>query len=413
MSLGDCVTSCQSCGSSQLLNVVSLGDMPAVNRLEATSSFLEQEKRFPTELAICAVCSLAQLKFIAPRSEVFPDDYPYTSGTTKALHRNFEGLYEIVSLLTPLDGDEFIIDIGSNDGTLLSKFQKFGHKVLGIEPTGASALARASGIPTEKLFFSRSAGAALVKRFGPAKVVCCTNCLAHVPDVGDFLGGVTDLLDSDGIFVSESHYFFALIKDLQFDTIYHEHLRYYSVRSLQMLFSSCGLDVFHVQRIPTHGGSIRVFACLAGRRPILNSVHELLESEPKGPDLQGELDAFQAKVSAVRGQFNELISPIIENGATIVGIGAPSRSAILVNFFSVSRETLNYIAEAEGSRKIGKFLPGTNIQIVEETRVYEEQPEYALILAWHLATEIATSMRAKGFSGSFLVPLPVPTVLDI
>src|SRR2546430_3469588 len=242
---------------------------------------LAEQPAYPAQLLCCENCTLAQLGLIVDPAILFPPSYPYTSGTTKILRENFAELSLEVDSLYPLKSKQLIIDIGSNDGTLLSNFQKNGVRVFGIEPTNAAKLAIERGIPSVISFFNKEVAEKAAAEQGKAQIVTATNVFAHIEDIHDIVAGILTLLDEDGIFISESHYFLSLLETLQYDTIYHEHLRYYSLTSLKHLLEMHGLEVIHARRIPTHGGSIRVYASRRGKRAAQDSVDAILSEEKR------------------------------------------------------------------------------------------------------------------------------------
>ena len=291
------VECCQVCGHAPLTNVLSLGYMPPVNQMVAIGAVPRQQPWFPTNLLYCAKCDLVQLGLAVDPTIIFPPEYPYTSGTTKLLRDNFAELYAEASAMLKLGPQDLVIDIGSNDGTLLSNFKQ--HRVLGIEPTEVGKIAASRGIPTLQRYFTPETAAEVRREHGPARVVTAANCFAHIEDVHAIVDGILDLLGPDGVFISESHYLVGLLDKLQYDTIYHEHLRYYSLNSLANLLQMHGLEVFHARPIPTHGGSIRVYAARPGVQPVSDSVAKMLASEPRGAGDAGAAQKLQGRCGAV------------------------------------------------------------------------------------------------------------------
>ena len=342
---------------------------------------------------------------------IFPPEYPYTSGMTKILRDNFAELYAESARMLGLTKDDLVIDIGSNDGTLIGNFQKGGHRILGIEPTDVAKIANARGIPTAQHYFTPPVAREVRARHGAAKVVTCANCFAHIEDVHSIVEGILELLAPDGVFVSESHYLIGLLDDLQYDTVYHEHLRHYTVGSLKHLLEMHGLEVFHTRPIPTHGGSIRVYAARKGVRPVQPSVKQMLDAEPTGAAMRKRLARFRDDVMLSKLRLHALIREVKEKGGRIVGISAPSRASTLVNYVGLDSSIIDYVCEIPGSLKIGKCMPGTLIPVVDESRMFADQPECAIIFSWHIADELAPKLRAKGYKGMLVTPLPVPKAL--
>jgi hypothetical protein len=405
------VECCQVCGYSPLTSVLSLGYMPPVNQMVAIGEVPRQQPWFPTNLLHCSNCDLVQLGLAVDPVIIFPPEYPYTSGTTKLLRDNFANLYAEAAAMLRLTPQDLIIDIGSNDGTLLSNFQAGGHRVLGIEPTEVGKIAGGRGIPTLQRYFTPAVAAEVKREHGPARVVTAANCFAHMEDVHAIVEGILDLLAGDGVFISESHYLIGLLDTLQYDTVYHEHLRYYSLNSLANLLQMHGLEVFHARPIPSHGGSIRVYAARRGARPVNDSVAGMIAREPRGEAMRERLQAFRNDVMMSKLRLLAMIRDLKEKGARICGISAPSRASTLVNYVGLDEALIDYVCEIAGSLKIGKCMPGTSIPVVEESRLFADQPDCAIIFSWHIADELAPKLRAKGYRGKLVTPLPVPREL--
>ncbi|HKN01899.1 MAG TPA: class I SAM-dependent methyltransferase [Candidatus Binataceae bacterium] len=405
------VESCQICGHSPLENVLFLGYMPPVNQMRAIGDVPQEQPSYPTSLLFCPHCELVQLGLCVDQAIIFPPGYPYTSGTTRILRDNFAALYAETNELLGLGRDDLIVDIGSNDGTLLSNFRDGAHRVLGIEPTDVGRLAQARGIPTVRRYFGLPVAREIRAQHGPARVVTMANCFAHIEDVHAITEGILAVLDDKGVFVTESHYLIGLLDRLQYDTVYHEHLRYYSLRSLSHLLAMHGLEVFHAKPIPTHGGSIRVYAARKGVYPVRPSVAEMIASEPRGDAMRERLATFRREVMLSKLRLYRLLAEVKEAGGRICGISAPSRASTLVTYVGLDDIVIDYVCEVPGSLKIGKYLPGTLIPVVDEGRLFEDQPECAIIFSWHIAEELAPKLREKGYRGKLITPLPIPRVI--
>jgi len=405
------VEQCQICGSDRLEAVLSLGYMPPVNQMVPIGQVPRQQPWFPTELLHCRQCELVQLGLAVDPVIIFPPEYPYTSGTTKLLRDNFADLYAESSRMLGLKADDLIVDIGSNDGTLISNFQKGGHRILGIEPTDVSKIANDRGIPTIQRYFGLDTAKDVKAKHGPASVVTAANCFAHIEDVHAIVEGIVEMLGDKGVFISESHYLIPLLDTLQYDTVYHEHLRYYSLGSLKYLLEMHGLEVFHARPIPSHGGSIRVYAARKGAQKIQDSVAKMLAAEPRGEAMAQRLARFRDDVVLSKLRLMSMLRDLKEKGARIAGISAPSRASTMVNYVGLDEGIIDYVVEIQDSLKIGKCMPGTGIPVVDEAKLFADQPDAALIFSWHIADELAPKLRAKGFRGQLITPLPVPRVL--
>jgi hypothetical protein len=248
-------------------------------------------------------------------------------------------------------------------------------------------------------------------KHGKARIITATNVFAHIENVNEIVKLILSLLKDDGVFISESHYLLPLVKTLQYDTIYHEHLRYYSLHSLRYLLESHGLEIIHAKEIPTHGGSIRVYASRKGRYKADESVAPLLDREKSNILQMQSLLAFKKRVVLSKLQLHSLLLDIKARGERVYGIGAPSRASTLINYVGIDDGLLDCVLEIKGSHKVGKYMPGTLIPVLDEQRLFDDQPEYAMLLSWHIADELAPKLRQKGFRGKFIVPLPEPRII--
>ena len=405
------VTHCQVCDSTDLERIVFLGFLPPVNQMRTQGTTPHEQPAYPALLLRCRKCQLVQLGLVVDPAILFPPEYPYSSGTTKILRENFAELYVDSQRVRTLAPTDLVVDVGSNDGTLLSNFT--AHRVMGIEPSDMGKLAASRGIPTHIAYFGPAAAAAVRGQHGPAAIVTATNVFAHIEDVHEIVSSIVSMLDDKGVFISESHYLLDLIETLQYDTIYHEHLRYYSLHALRHLLGMHGLEVVRVKRIPTHGGSIRVYAARPGAYPVDGSVREALDAEERFGLLGDEAFAeFRRRVTNSKLEIMSLLKGLKEKGKRIVGIGAPSRASTLVNYLAIDDGILDAVLEVPGSYKVGKYMPGTLIPVVDEGMLFTAQPDYALLLSWHIADELIPKLRAKGFKGGFIVPLPTARIVD-
>ena len=406
------ITRCQACGDEELDSVLFVGYIPPVNTMPAIGEVSVEQPAYPLELLRCPGCTLVQIGLQVDADVLFPHSYPYLSGTTGILRRNFADLYAEAQEMLGLGPDALVVDIGSNDGTLLANFRDGGQRTLGIEPSQAAEVARENGIETLTAYFDPRTAAKVRADHGPAALVTAANVFAHIGDVHSVVEGILELLADDGVFVSESHYLLDLVETLQYDTIYHEHLRHYAVESLQKLFEAHGLEIFHVKRIPTHGGSIRVYAARKGQRDVRGTVAKrLADEQARGLSDGVALETFRERVVQSKAELHALLAPLKRDGARIFGIGAPSRASTLVNYTGLDDGLIECVMEVPGSHKLNRYMPGTHIPVLDEAKLYEDQPEYALILSWHIADELMPVLRKKGFAGAFIVPLPEPRIV--
>jgi hypothetical protein len=406
------ITSCQGCGAEALRPVLDLGHHAPCDSLLTEQLLGQPETHFPLVFCRCEACGLAQIDYAPEPEVVFFREYPYRTAMTALLKRHFRSLtQDVVERLELVPGD-LAVDLGSNDGTLLEGFREDGLRVLGVEPTDIARIAIANGVPTVQAFFGEEVADAIAAEHGCAAVVTGTNMFAHVNNLYPELRGIARLIGDEGAFVSESHYLLNLVDELQYDTIYHEHLRFYSLRPMIEIFKRAGFSVFDAERVPTHGGSIRVWAD-RGRRPASPRVDELLRLEEEyGLYDQACYDQLRERVVASKLRLLRLLVEARGEGP-VIGIGAPGRASTLLYYTGVTRELVDSIVELPGSLKIGQYTPGTHIPIVEERELYERQPPNALVLSWHIGEGLPAKIRDRGYRGRFIVPLPEPRILDL
>ena len=406
------ITKCQCCSAEGLESVLFVGYLPPVNTMPKTDQPLDEQPGYPLELVSCPNCSLGQINFVVRPDILFPPDYPYTTGTTRILRENFAQLAEEATALLGLTPDQLVVDIGSNDGTLLSNFHKRRHPVLGVEPTDKSQLANAAGVRSWNCFFNAETAARVVRELGRPALVTAANVFAHIPDPVGIVAAIAGMIGDDGVFINESHYFLSLVETLQYDTIYHEHLRYYSLKSMIHLLDTAGLRVFNVKPIPTHGGSIRVYASRNPKYVPNESVARQLKLEEDfGLYTRPRLQRFATEVFQSKVGLLTLLGQVRQKGQRVFAIGAPSRASTLINYCGLDRSLVDAVMEVGGSHKIGKLMPGCNIPVENEERLYREQPEHALLLSWHIAEELIPNLVKRGFKGDFIVPLPIPRIV--
>lgn len=396
------VIHCQSCGGRELESVLWLGVLPLVNDYRPVDAAPAPQTNYPHELLRCRGCTLVQLGCVVEREALFPYEYPYTSGTTRALRENFTDLAVQASAMLRPGPEPLVVDVGSNDGTLLSCFKERGWRVQGITPEAVGRLAVERGIPTHLGYFDAASARAVIKRRGLATLVTATNVFAHVEDPHAFVEDAVAMLAPGGMFATESHYLGSLLEGNQFDAVYAEHMRYYSLESVAALLGAHGLVVVDYSLIPTHGGSIRVFAGRKGEHPAI----ELDEPLDCGREA---FEQFAGEVAAAKHDF---WSCMLEAGE-VHGVGAPSRAGTLLSYFGATESSVPVVYEAPGSHKVGRYMPGSRIEVREEPARFDanDGPDTLLLLSWHIAAELMPKLRAKGFEGQFLVPLPEPRLV--
>ena len=407
------IDKCQVCNSSNLNLILDLGHQPLCDSLLSEEMLNEPESTYPLRMIWCQDCSLAQLDYIVDGSIVYHPDYPYRSGITKELAEYQKRISKsLISKYNLQDGD-FVVDVGSNDGTLLSGFKELGTKVLGVEPTNIAKIANHNGIETVQKFFTVDTANEIKNKHGEASLILSTNMFAHMATIGEVVSGIDTLLKDNGIFVMESHYLLDVIQGGQFDTIYHEHLRTYSLKSLIKLFSYYNFTVTDVERGSRYGGNIRIHVTKGKNKPVSENVFTLLKlEEDSGLYKLETYTKFAKRVKKAKKDFMNFMFKINEEGKTIVANSCPGRSVTLLNYYGVDSDLIKYIAEQPTSLKLGMYLPGKAIPVVNNEILIKEQPDYVILLAWHYAKPIMEQLKARGLKSKFVIPLPDLTIVE-
>lgn len=402
---------CRSCRGTDLSVFLSLGELPLSDGLLEARQLVENEPRYPLDVAFCSACSLVQILETVPPEELFGADYPYFSSFTDTLLRHSQANVKERIAERKLGAGSLVVELASNDGYLLQYYQASGVPVLGIDPApGPVAAARAKGIDTLEAFFGIELAKQLASNGRRADVIHANNVLAHVADTNGFVAGIATLLKDDGVAVIECPYVKDLIEHGEFDTIYHEHLCYFSVTALRALFSRHGLHVTRIVPLAIHGGSLRVFVEKENRPE--QSVPEHIESERRlGLDRLDYYADFSSRVSQIRTELNELLQGLKQRKARIVGYGAAAKGTIMLNYVGIGQETLDFVAD-RNTHKQGRYIPGVRLPIAAPERVLAEQPDYVLILPWNFKDEImAQQAEYRRRGGKFIVPVPRPTII--
>lgn len=408
------ITQCQVCGSERLELIIDLGHQPLCDSLLTAAQLNEPEDYYPLRLFRCLECSLAQIDHAVEGSVVYHPGYPYRSGITKELVAHQRSVAADVVREFALPRDSLVVDIGSNDGTLLKGFKDLGMRVVGVEPTDIAKIARfENGVETVQAFFNEKTARDIASQHGQARVMTATNVFAHMTGLGDVMRGVSALLEPSGLFVTESHYLPEIIKGVQYDTIYHEHLRSYSLKSLVSLFSQYGFTLIHTQVVNRYAGSLRVIASKGKDRPARPSVSAMLAAErDAGIYDRPVYDQFRERTRRARDELLRLALRAQDEGAMFVANSCPGRGSTLVNYTGLGRDLMPYICEQPTSLKVGLHLPGKHIPIVTNDRLLKDQPEYVLLLAWHYADAIVAELRGRGLRSKLILPLPEVRILE-
>lgn len=401
---------CRSCGSTEGRLVLDLGLQPLANNLLRPEDLGRFEPRFPLRLAHCSRCWMLQITDIVPPVELFTQ-YLYFSSFSDALlrHARLAAQHHIAE--ERLNPASFVVEIASNDGYLLRNFTEAGIPCLGIEP--AANIARAaiqSGIPTLNRFFDLDLARELAGEGRQADLILGNNVFAHVPDTNGFVAGLAALVKPTGRIVLEFPYGCDMVENTEFDTIYHEHVFYFTLTALLPLFERHGLEIFDVRRIPIHGGSLRLSAARRGTRRRAPSVDELLaEEQAKGVASPAYYEDFTLRVHALRDQLLSLLRDLRQQGERIAAYGASAKGSTLLNFYGIGRDDfdcLDFVAD-RSTAKQGRLTPGSHLPIVPPDELLLRRPSHALLLTWNFADEILAQQKSyRDAGGKFILPLP-------
>ncbi|HEX6309668.1 MAG TPA: class I SAM-dependent methyltransferase [Longimicrobiales bacterium] len=407
-------TACRACGRPGLEPFLDLGMQPLANAFPRSPAEFADEARFPLAVYFCDECSLVQLADVID-PEVLFRDYIYVTGTSTTIAAHNVAYARTVADLLNLDGAALVIEVASNDGSLLRRFAERGVRTLGVEPaSNIAALARASGVETVNEFFNLETARSLRERYGPAKAVIGNNVLAHVDDTRDFLAGFGALLDDGGLAIVEVPYVRDLVDRLEYDTVYHEHLCYFSVTALARVCDEVGLRIVRVDHVPVHGGSIRVYAERsshgAAHAPEVRSMMERERSDGLA-DIRAYRDLASA-VARTRSELLDLLRRLRESGSTIAAYGAPAKGNTLLNYCGIGTDLVDYTVD-RNALKVGRYTPGMHLPVLPVETLLERRPDYVLILAWNFADEIMEQQRAyREGGGRFILPIPQPRVVS-
>jgi SAM-dependent methyltransferase len=392
--------------------VLTLTPTPPANAFVPTAEVGLEQALYPLEVYFCEECSHAQLLDVVPPVELFRD-YVYVSGTSKVFRDHFSHYASEVMQRFPLMAQELVVDIGSNDGTLLRCFQESGFRVLGVDPAHEIAQqATEGGIETINGFFTPALAREIRDQHGTAALVTANNVFAHIDDLAAVAEGVRVLLSPGGVFVFEVSYLLDVLEKTLFDTIYHEHLSYHTVEPLVRFFEANGMELIGADRVGSHGGSLRVFAQLkGGPHSVAESVDErLAEEELLGLNRAEALLQFGSRIAVVRDTVMSLLDGLRSRGTKLAGYGAPAKATTLLYHFGIGPETLEYIVD-DSPLKQGLHTPGLHIPVFSAAALEEQPVDCLFILAWNFANSIIKNQAAfRDSGGKFLVPLPEPTI---
>lgn len=405
---------CRYCQSPLAAPFLELGTMALANSFLSLNEKGEEEFTCPLNLVWCEQCKLVQLTHVVPPQKMF-SNYLYVSSTTKTFQEHFLSYAKTVQAKLSPKNNLLAVDIGSNDGLLLSCYQKAGMRAVGIEPAkNLSDEANKSGLTTLNRFFDRSCAQEILSRYGKADIVSANNVFAHIDDVREVCRNVYELLDEHGLFVIEFPYLITMFEEMFFDMIYHEHLSYISITALNRLMNDQKFKIVDIERVASHGGSLRVFCSKNASRhfisPIVKSM--LQEETEKGYLSRTVYENFASQVNEVHSVLNHFVRDIKSKKQTISGYGAPAKGSTIINYCGFTHSDIDYVVD-DNPLKQNTCSPGAHIPIVSSAYLYEHPTDYVIIFAWNFASEILEKVKRLREQGiKFIIPLPKPKIVS-
>jgi hypothetical protein len=406
---------CRSCGAPLTAVLVDLGMSPISNAFVRADHASFSERFFPLKSFVCDRCWLVQLEDFETPETHFHGEYVYFSSFSDSWLAHARGFVEKIATRLALGPNSRVVEVGSNDGYLLQYFVARGIPCIGVDPAANCAKAAwdLRRVPTEVAFFGSKAATQLRERSGAADLIIANNVLAHVPDINDFVAGFTILLGEQGVATFEFPHVLEMIRNVEFDTIYHEHYSYLSLLALEPLFERHGLRVVDVERLSTHGGSLRLYVARAGRIAAADSLKQLRHEEVlAGLDRLATYETFGQRVRQLKRSLLHLLIGLLESGKSVAAYGAPAKGNTLLNYCGIGRDFIGYTVD-RNVHKQGLLLPGTRIPVLAPDEIGRRRPDYVLILPWNLQEEIVAQINQfPNWTGRFIIPVPEPVILD-
>ncbi|RSM65770.1 SAM-dependent methyltransferase [Amycolatopsis sp. WAC 01376] len=409
------MTTCRLCGSAHLASVVDLGATPPCERFLTAEQLQEPEPTYPLHLLVCTECRLAQIPPLITPEETFTE-YAYFSSYSASWVEHAKTFVDGAVERLGLDESSFVVEVASNDGYLLKHVVAQKIRCLGVEPSvNVGQAARDAGVPTKTAFLGPESGRDVREEHGPADLVVANNVYAHIPDIIGFTHGLRALVADDGWVSIEVQHLLTLIQENQYDTIYHEHFQYYTVESARRALARGGLSVVDVELLPTHGGSIRLWArpdAVAGEPS--ERMMEVLDAEKAAGlhEMSGYTE-FSERVTKVRLELNKFLTDAALEGKTVVGYGAPGKGNTLLNHCGIRPDVLRYTVD-RNPYKHGRFTPGTRIPILPPERIEADRPDYVLVLPWNLRTELTAQLSyVDEWGGKLVFPIPHLEIVEV